>query len=46
MAAVNPVTSVNTGCQDANGDGVTTMVADRTHLFDLVIFEFSEVIGQ
>lgn len=31
---------------DANSDGVTKMVADKTHLFDLVIFEFSEVIGQ
>lgn len=31
---------------DANSDGVTKMVADKTHLFNLVIFEFSEVIGQ
>lgn len=30
---------------DANSDGVTKMEADETHLFDLVIFEFSEEIG-
>lgn len=30
---------------EADSDGVTNMEADETHLFDLVIFEFSEVIG-
>lgn len=30
---------------EADSDGVTKMEADETHLFDLVIFEFSEVIG-
>lgn len=45
MVGLNPSDLYEHRLSDANSDGVTKMEADETHLFDLVIFEFSEEIG-